>query len=260
MDLDYSDHKHTIEQFSKTSINYSVDSLFSTGKDLDMIIKFAKPKKNMKMLDVATGAGHVAIKFSKYVNKVIAVDITPKMIRESEKNINTLDIANIEIKIMGAEKLLFKKEHFDLITCRYAPHHFNNVNKFLSEVYRVLKYNGMFVLIDIISSRDYIFDKFINNINKIRDPTHMRSYTKEEWLSMIEKSKLKVVDVENFRNEHNLNDWLKRAKTDKENVKEIKKIISNCNIKIKDKFDIKYTKNKKTFTEDNIIITCKKIQ
>ncbi|MGD1837376.1 MAG: class I SAM-dependent methyltransferase, partial [Nitrososphaeraceae archaeon] len=152
------------------------------------------------------------------------------------------------------------KEHFDLITCRYAPHHFNNVNKFLSEVYRVLKYNGMFVLIVIISSREYIFDKFINKINKIRDPTHIRSYTKEEWFSMIEKSKLKVVDVESFRNEHNLNDWLKRAKTDKENVKEIKKIISNCNIKIKEKFDIEYTKNKKTFTEDNIMITCKKIQ
>ena len=250
----------TIKQFSKTSINYSKDILFSHGKDLDMIIKFVKPKKSMNVLDIATGAGHVAIKLSQYVKCVEAIDITPKMIQEAEKNIKSQNITNIKTKVMKADQLLFDKEHFDLITCRYAPHHFHNITKFLSEVYRVLKYNGMFVLIDIVSLPDYFLDEFINKINKMRDPTHIRSYTKNEWLSMILKSKLKVIDVKGFRNEYNLEDWLKRAETNEDKIRQIRQLIINCDNKIKSQFDIVYTKNTKTFTEDNIIITCRKFK
>ena len=93
----------TIKQFSKTSKNYSKDILFSHGKDLDMIIKFVKPKKFMNMLDIATGAAHVAIKLSQYVKCVEAIDITPKMIQEAEKNIKSQNITNIKTKVMEAD-------------------------------------------------------------------------------------------------------------------------------------------------------------
>ena len=118
----------------------------------------------------------------------------------------------------------------------------------------------MFVLIDTISLPGYFLDEFINKINKMRDPTHIRSYTKNEWLSIILKSKLKVIDVKGFRNEYNLQDWLKRAETNEDKIRQIKQLIINCDNKIKSQFDIVYTKNTKTFAEDNIIITCRKIR
>ena len=69
-----------IKQFDKTAENYSKEYIFSKGNDLDRMLKQANLNPTYTVLDVDTGAGHVAIKFAPFVKKVHAVDITPKMI------------------------------------------------------------------------------------------------------------------------------------------------------------------------------------
>ena len=65
-----------IEQFDKTAENYSKDTIFSRGNDLEIVLKEMNPNSTMAVLDVATGPGHVAIKISPFVKSVYAIDIT----------------------------------------------------------------------------------------------------------------------------------------------------------------------------------------
>ena len=250
-----------IDQFSQTSENYSRSNLFAHGKDLDMILQHAQPlDKAMNVLDIATGAGHVAIKIAPHVKQVIAIDITPKMAQKTIQNAKSQNITNISAKTMNAESIQFADKFFDIVTCRYAPHHFASIEKFLSEVSRVLKdNNGIFILIDVIAPEDSRMDLFINNVNKIRDHTHVRSYTESQWKDSIKRAKLKITSKINFSNTYDIDDWLSRAKTSKEDSQSIQHLFTNCNEEIKNHFNVQYSNDSRSFTEDIVMIKAKKI-
>ena len=92
-----------------------------------------------KILDIGTGTGDFAIVAAKYTNaKIIGIDLSKKMIdvgkkKVLEKKLNT----RITFKIADAEKLPFKKNSFDVITSGFVVRNFENMQKGLSEIYRV---------------------------------------------------------------------------------------------------------------------------
>ena len=110
-----------------------------------------KIKKNpKKILDIGTGTGDFAIVAAKYTNaKIIGIDLSKKMIdvgkkKVLEKNLNT----RISFKIADAEKLPFKKNSFDVITSGFVVRNFENMQKGLSEIYRVLNQKGIILILE----------------------------------------------------------------------------------------------------------------
>ncbi|MDE2588415.1 MAG: class I SAM-dependent methyltransferase, partial [Patescibacteria group bacterium] len=222
-----------------------------------ILLNLVTLNSSMVLLDVATGAGHTAVKFAPYVKHVTAIDITPEMIDRAQELAASKNIKNITPVLMDAESLRFSDNSFDVVSCRFAPHHFGSVKKFLSEIYRVLKPKGVFVLEDTISPLDKEQDIFINKINKIRDPTHIRSYNQSEWTEMIESSGLQIQSIQNFRRAYNIEAWLTRAGAN-DNAKEtVKQMCRNTSQKISQYFEI-LQNTLLTFTEDHIIILSKK--
>lgn len=90
-------------------------------------------------LDVATGNGQVAAKLAKYFNMVYATDISEKQLE------NAIQADNIVYKKERAEQTSFSNEMFDLITVAQAIHWFD-FDAFYKEVYRILKPDGLFVV------------------------------------------------------------------------------------------------------------------
>ena len=71
------------------------------------------------------GGGHTALTFAPFVEKVIATDLTPAMLKTAEKFIREeKKITNVEFELADAENLPFEDSSFDLVTCRIAPHPF----------------------------------------------------------------------------------------------------------------------------------------
>jgi len=110
-----------------------------------------KIKKNPKtILDIGTGTGDFAIVAAKYTNaKIIGIDLSKKMIdvgkkKVLEKKLNT----RITFKIADAEKLPFKKNSFDVITSGFVVRNFENMQKGLSEIYRVLNQKGIILILE----------------------------------------------------------------------------------------------------------------
>ncbi|MDX1746309.1 MAG: methyltransferase domain-containing protein, partial [Halobacteriales archaeon] len=81
---------------------------------------------------------------------------------------------------------------FDAVTCRIAAHHFPDPEAFVEEVARVLATDGVFALEDNIAPDEPALDAFLNRIERLRDPTHVRSYTEPEWLNWLREAGFRI--------------------------------------------------------------------
>ena len=170
------------------------------GADLDLIVEWAVGSETA--LDVATGGGHVARRLREAGLEVVSVDPAPGM---------QPDV------ICRAEDLPFADGAFDVVVTRIAPHHFTDVAAAVAEMTRVS--NDLVVVEDTL----YVSEQ-VEEAERLRDPTHVRSYTEPEWRGMLEAAGLEVEQVEQFEKRHPLEQWLDRSATpaaDRPRVKEL---------------------------------------
>jgi ubiquinone/menaquinone biosynthesis C-methylase UbiE len=183
----------------------------ATGNDLQRMVELAQPRTSDRLLDIATGGGHVARVFAPKVAQVVASDLTPEILHHAGASFQELGLANIETQIADAEALPFSDGSFEVVTCRIAPHHFPNPDRFVTEVARVLTPGGRFVLVDS-TVPDGDAGQFFNRVEKLRDPSHVRSLTIAEWQALIEGANLELETVESFPKRHDFEDWTSRSR------------------------------------------------
>jgi ubiquinone/menaquinone biosynthesis C-methylase UbiE len=204
---------HVQEQFARTAEEYVTSRSHRQGWDLTRLIELGEwgPTPTLQALDIATGGGHTALAVAPHVAQVIASDLTPRMLETARAFLETQGITNARFVEADAEQLPFETASFDRVTCRIAPHHFPNVGQFVNEVARVLKPDGLFLLIDCISPGEKDLDAFDNTVEKWRDLSHGRSYTKEEWFNFFQQAGLIIEHSETFRKTHDYDDWTARS-------------------------------------------------
>lgn len=207
------EHKERVRsQFGATAADYVASPGHRTGQDLQRLVEMADPTGTEDALDIATGGGHTALAIAPHVKSVVASDFTPQMLEAAREFITGQGVSNVTFEIADAENLPFEDASFDIVTCRIAPHHFGDVQSFCSEVARVLRPGGRFVLMDSISPDDDELDAFINELEWRRDTTHVRSYTVVEWQTFIEGAGLAVEQVEFVDRVHDYRTWTARSR------------------------------------------------
>ncbi|MBV8790514.1 MAG: methyltransferase type 11, partial [Pseudolabrys sp.] len=82
------------EQFGKTAASYLTSAPHAKGKSLERLVELVQPQKTWRMLDVATGGGHVAYTFSPHVARVWATDITDEMLSMVRGEADKRSLAN----------------------------------------------------------------------------------------------------------------------------------------------------------------------
>src|SRR5215813_13568232 len=197
------------EQFGKTAAHYLTSKPHALGKSLERMVSLTSPDKNWRVLDVATGGGHVAYAFAPYVARVWATDITQEMLDMVKGEAATRGLSNVRTTYAKAEALPFEDESFDLVTCRIAPHHFDSIPQFLGEVHRVLKPNGVFGLVDNVVPEGSVGD-FINAFERFRDPSHLRASTMQEWRDALKQAGLAVKHEEQLYKQMEFKAWAGR--------------------------------------------------
>jgi ubiquinone/menaquinone biosynthesis C-methylase UbiE len=200
------------EQFGKTAAHYLTSKPHAVGKSLERMVALTSPQKGWRVLDVATGGGHVAYAFAPHVARVWATDITQEMLDMVKGEAAKRGLANVRTTYAKAEALPFEDESFDLVTCRIAPHHFDSISDFLGEVYRTLKTNGLFALVDNVVPAGSVGD-YVNAFERLRDPSHLRAWTMEEWRSALDRAGLQTTHEEQIYKTMEFKSWAARYDT-----------------------------------------------
>ena len=235
------------EQFNNQAKFYSSSKTFSTGESLDILSNLFNKKKFKSGLDIGTGAGFAAFELSKSCEKVEATDISEGMINEAKKIMKERKINNLNFNICSAEELNYSDKEFDIVTCRTAAHHFLDVEKFCSEVHRVLKDEGEFIIVDTITSDQIKLNNWHQEVELIRDKSHIKNLSLIEWKSILKISKFSFLDIIQSRVTMNLNDWMERSGTSDKDKKILKDKFQNSDEKIKSFFGIKILNNDISF-------------
>jgi ubiquinone/menaquinone biosynthesis C-methylase UbiE len=114
-------HERVSAQFGPTAAAYSRSLVHSDPGALRKAVELARPKPEDMALDIATGAGHMALALAPHVTKVIAYDMTQEMLLETEGNAVTHGVTNLITREGIAEDLPFPDSTFDIVTVRHAP-------------------------------------------------------------------------------------------------------------------------------------------
>lgn len=113
------------------------------------LVRHVRDQQAQDLLDVATGTGDVAIALSKIPNvKINAVDLSTQMLAVQAKQLDKLKLNDrITLGVADAEQLPFETQ-FDAVTVAFGIRNFANLDKGLSEMYRVLRPNGCLYILE----------------------------------------------------------------------------------------------------------------
>ena len=161
------------EMFDSISKEYDfINNLITFGfhkKWKKEIVEISKKIKPKKILDLATGTADIAIELSTIENcKIIAVDPSSKMLKIGERKIQKYNTkSNIFLEEGNAENLKYSDGTFDIVTIGYGVRNFTNLNNSLNEIYRVLKKDGLLIILETSLPTNPLMSFFYNIHTKI---------------------------------------------------------------------------------------------
>jgi SAM-dependent methyltransferase len=210
------------DQFNKQAALYATSPVHRSGPSLPVLVDVAAPKPIDLALDVATGTGNTALALAPLVLRVIGLDVASGMLDQARARAQAENIQNVEFITGSAEDLPFPDAEFSLVVSRHAPHHFQDLNKFLREVGRVLKPGGRFVVADQISPSAQVAD-WVDRWERTRDPSHFRQRTVDEWRQASATAGFAWIRDQAVPYELPFDWWVKQAGCEEETVQELQK-------------------------------------
>ena len=184
---------------------YRLSPTHREGPDLDLVVEWCEPGSGVAALDVATGGGHVARRLREAGCSVVSCDPSPGM---------QPDV------ICRAEDLPFADGSFDVAVTRLAGHHFQDALAAVAEMARVSR--GLVVVGDML-----YLSEAVEEAQKLRDPSHVRTYTQAEWRGFFEAAGLEVEAVEVVEKRHHTEEWLARTGCEGDDAERVRALLAD---------------------------------
>jgi ubiquinone/menaquinone biosynthesis C-methylase UbiE len=190
------------DRWSAHAEQYRTSEAHRTGADLELLAEWAE---GATALDVASGGGHVASRLRSDGFQVVTVDPSPGM---------RADVLSV------AEELPFADGAFDVVVTRIAPHHFTDVAAAIGEMARVSR--------DLVLVVDNLYrGESVEEAERLRDPTHVRTYSEAVWRAILEAAGLDVEAVELVQTSIDVESWLERAGCLDEQAEQVRELLDD---------------------------------
>ena len=227
-------------QFGKTAAAYVSSATHASGEDLERLLAVAAPESGERALDLGCGVGHTLRRIAPMVAFAVGADATFEMMQAGRTGV--VSAPNAAFVQSDATALPFADATFDLATCRLAAHHFTDAASAFRELARVLRRGGRFVLVDNYAPNDPALDAFINELEKLRDASHIRNHTVAGWRALLNDAGLRAsVESDLLTTKLTTDAWLERSQTPADQAAEVRRRLRVASRAARDTFQITET-------------------
>jgi len=216
------------QQFGAVAANYTTSTVHASGADLQGLIAAAALTGRERVLDVGCGAGHVTIGLAAQALHLTAVDLTQAMLDQTQAQVEKRGLQNVTIQKADVAALPFGDASFDVAVSRYAAHHFADPLQALREVQRVLVPGGRWLLVDVVSPAEPMADTYLNTVEILRDPSHVRDHSVAQWLAMCGAAGLPAHHVQTWSVRLEFTTWVTRMATPALEVAQLQRLMANA--------------------------------
>ncbi|HVS76191.1 MAG TPA: class I SAM-dependent methyltransferase [Steroidobacteraceae bacterium] len=233
-------HEQTVQsQFDPRAHAYSTSAVHAAGPDLERAkILVAGIPRAARALDIGCGAGHLSFALAPHVGHVTAVDPSPAMLAEVAKTAAARGLSQIETRQGNAESLPFADSSVQLVCTRYSTHHWTRLEDALRESVRVLVPDGHVLVIDTLGHEDPLVDTFMQSIELLRDPSHVRNRSCREWRFLLQSSGLVELEQAGWPTRLEFASWVERMRTPADRVAVIRSLQDGAPREVRDALQI----------------------
>ncbi|HEV8640914.1 MAG TPA: class I SAM-dependent methyltransferase [Methylomirabilota bacterium] len=243
------------EQFGPSAEAYVASVSHAAGADLEQLLTWGRARRPARVLDVATGGGHTALAFAGLATRVVAFDLTEPMLRAAREFIRGRGVGNLAYVAGDVEALPFRPGAFAVVTCRIALHHVANPAAAIREVARVLAPGGSFLVQDILGHDDLEIATFITEVERRRDPSHVRAYRAREWKAFLRGAGLTVIDETVLTKVRLWDDWTGRMRMTPDALRALEGFVRAAPERCRAAFDFKLTDTSvESFTDRMLLL------
>lgn len=231
------------QQFGSTAASYLTSAVHAQGADLDALKKMvgdiAAAGTAPAVLDLGCGGGHVSFAVAPLVASVTACDLSAQMLEVVAAAAAARDLPNIRTERAAAESLPFADASFDIVITRFSAHHWSEVSAGLRDAHRVLKTNGVMIVIDVVSPEQPLLDTTMQAVELLRDASHVRDYRLSEWTAMLDAAGFIVQGpVQQWKLKMVFDDWITRMRTPPERVAAIRSLFDGAPEEVRSYFAV----------------------
>src|SRR5207244_2016417 len=191
-------HKDSIlDQFTRQAVPFTTAPSIKDEAALRLIVEFSGAGPDDTVLDVACGGGLVVCAFAKTVRHATGIDLTPAMLEQARKNQAAQGLTNVTWRQGDVLPLPWPDASFSIVTSRFAFHHFLDPLAVLREMKRVATPGGRVVVVD--STPEAKRADAFNRMERLRDPSHVRSLPVDEHRDLYARVGLSEPRVTSYR-------------------------------------------------------------
>ena len=216
------------EQFGRQAHHYVNSAAHREGESLEVVTEWASRGRYRRAVDIATGVGFTAFAVAPYAQDVLATDITPAMLQEAAQLAADRGLTNVRYAMAAAEELPFPDASLDLVTCRTAAHHFQDLPRAVAEWRRVLAPHGLLILADTVCPEEPELARWMNDVEARRDPSHVRDLAPSEWLALLAACGLQTTDSALTPVPLEFGDWVRRSGTPLQEAERLRQDLSRA--------------------------------
>lgn len=225
-------------QFGPRAGFYLTSAVHAAGVDLDALVALIGDRPEATLLDLGCGGGHVAYLLAPRLRHVTAVDLSDAMLATVTAEAARRGLENLDTRLASVERLPFADAGFDIVVSRYSAHHWHDVAAGLREARRVLKPGGLAVFIDVVAPEAPLLDTWLQSLELLRDPSHVRNYGIHAWERLLREAGIAPGAVSRFRLPLEFSAWIRRMATPPIHTEAIRSLQAAAAAEVREHFEI----------------------
>ena len=224
--------------FGSAAERYAHSAVHAGGPDLDAMLDAAALAGGETVLDIGCGTGHTALAFAARGASVSALDLTEEMLAQGRRLAAERGLEGIRFQQGDVSCLPYDANSFDIVTSRLSAHHYADPETAVCEAARVLRPGGQLLLVDSVAPADSAQDTFLNTIELLRDSSHVRDHSVDQWCEMFAAVGLEAEALGSWRLRIAFEDWVARVETPDLEVAQLRSLLAHAPDEVRQAFRI----------------------